>query len=487
MHLGPDGGWNPLDELILPYDRDLVEKPVDNIESISNDSLSNKPAGITKHEQSSESSLSEQEPSSHHINVSIWKDKNTVPWEDIKKSTSNNSCDSVNELECKTEIKHNNISSENVIDSNKKLINNDLSVITEQHICDIENVKHNTTSQNLPNLELQLNNLKLVEYNGIDHTETNVNLKKPSLHESLVNGHLECLDTKEVSSQTKCIDNVPLEDMASMVSDNSSKVDSPNNMHGKMFNNDLSVNNNNNIIKNDVGECIGVCDFESTMPIYVNESLPNRTSQEQNEIIEKYSPESKHISDQISVSQTNYGHNELSQNIFIPIERKTEQNVDLNNLDCSIFQNQQNNDIHFEDNIDTEFDDFCDFHAFSTSTIENNPISVDNFSDFKTSTSTFNDTIELKNLNIEQENQVVTKYDDDLTFKLDNKNNTIKKNNSTDDNDIFCDFESSDVSENQTVFDDKKSDLVLDSDFQDKLDYKQFCKDAFQGDYVSFL
>ncbi|XP_060856404.1 uncharacterized protein PF3D7_1120600 isoform X2 [Metopolophium dirhodum] len=473
--LSPDGGWNPIDELSLPYDGDDVHETAVCIEANTNESLSKLPSSIAKNDLSMESSLSEQEPSLHQNNLSIWKDKKDVPCENIKKLTSNDSCDNVNEIDCNTEIKHNE-SSENVIDNNRKIINDDLSLTSEQYISDLVNIKNNIIPQHLPNLVLQLNNYEVYENNEIYQPKTNANNEKSTGQDILVNGHLECVDIEESSNQTNCVQNVLLDDLKNDVSD----TDTPNGMYAMLVDN-LSINNNNIMIKNDQEEYTDFCDFETDLPHSLNVPLPNRTSQEHHEIIEDPQTVDQHDFDKIPLTQFNDEHCKMLKNISILVENKKEQNVESINPNCSTFQY---NKINVEHNSDSEFDEFSDFHVFPTSTTKKKSIcdtndddDDDDFCTYETCRQDFNDTVELKHSNV----KCVTS--NDSVLKSENQNSII--NNDDDDN--FCDFESgyttSGFHTSDQVIDLKQSYAILDSESRVQLDYKQFCKDAFQGDY----
>jgi len=404
INLGPDGDWNTIDELSLPYDGDVVDKP-DCIGSSTNDCSSNWPSSITNNDQLLESS--EQKLSSHQNNLSIWKDKENII-ENIEKLTSNHDCSNINE---KTELGHNK-SVENVV-NNIKLIDNISSLTTEQHVRDEKHVKYDIISQCSTSLEHQLNNSEVVEHNETVQTGTNVDLEKLCPSETLVNGHLECIDSKELSNKMNFVQNVLL---LNNISDINTKVNSNNGL-SEMFSN--HNNNNNNKIKNVQEEV-----RENANPN--SACLPNEALLEHSEIVEKY----QHVEqfpDQIPVTQINCDHCELSQNISIPEEENVENNVKSINFNCSALQNQQTIEINFENNSDSEFDKFSDFHTFSTT--ENKPISVKN-------------------------------------------------------DDEFCDFESG-FNENHSV-DIKQNELLI-SESHVQFDYKQFCMDTFQGDYVSFL
>lgn len=484
MYVGPDGGWNPIDELSLPFDGDIIHETAVCIETNTNESLSKRPSSIAKNDLSMKSSLSEQEPSLHQNNLSIWKDKKDVPWENINKLTSNDSCDNINEIDCNTEIKHNE-SSENVIDNNRKIINDDLSLTSEQYICDLPNVKNNIIPQNLPNLVLQLNNYEVYENNEIYQPKSNVNYEKSTGQDILVNGHLECVDIEKSSSQTNCVQNVLLDNLKNDVSD----TDTPNGMYAMLVEN-LSINNNNNNImtKNDQEEYSDFCDFETDLPHSLNVPLPNRTSQEHHEIIENPQTVDQQHLDKLPSSQFNDEHCKILKNISTLVEDKIEQNVESVNPNCSTFQY---NEINVEHNSDSKFDEFSGFHVFSTSTTKKKSIcdtnddNDDDFCTYETCKEDFNDTVELKHSNIDH---VKCVNSNDSILKSENQSSII---NNDDDDDNFCDFESgyttSGLHISDQVIDLKQSYAILDSGSHVQLDYKQFCKDAFQGDYVSFF
>ncbi|XP_022160585.1 putative uncharacterized protein DDB_G0282133 isoform X2 [Myzus persicae] len=480
--LSPDGGWNPIDELSLPYDGDIVHEPAVCIEANTNESLLKQPSSIAKNGLSTEPSLSEQEPSLH--NLSIWKDKKEVPCENIKKLTSNdNYCDNVNVIDCNTEIKPNE-SSENVIDNNRKIINDDLSLTSEQYICDIVNVKNNIIPQHLPNLVVQLNNSKVYENNEIYQPEANVNFEKSTDQDTLVNGHLECVDIEESSNQTTCVHNVLLEDLKNDVSD----TDTPNSMYALLTDNSSTNNNNNNnnnMIKNDQEEYTDFCDFETDLPHSLNVPLPNRTSQEHHEIIEDPQTVNQHDFENLPLKQEfNDEHCKILKNISLLVENKVEQNIESINANCSTFQYNENNVGH---NSDSEFDEFSDFHVFSNSTSKKKSIcgtnDDDDFCNYETCRQDYNDKVEFKHSNVEPVN-CVSSNDNGSILKSDNQKCII--NNDADDDDNFCDFESGYITPGHTsdqVIDLKQNYAILDSETHVQLDYKQFCKDAFQGDF----
>lgn len=406
LHAGPDSVWNPIDELTLPYDYDVIEKRAGFVET--SDSLSNWPPDITKNDECMKSSLSEQKSSLYQGNLSLKVNEG----ENNNKITSNHSCE--NESDC--DIK-NYISTKNMVDSNNEKFNS--SVIMEQQSSDVENLNVNKkTSQYLSNVELQLNNADVVENNMSE-----------SHQETLDHPHLKSINDKEKSDYVQNI--LPV---------NICKVDAKTSLPNDIcetFNNNKTINNNNNpIIKNDIEEYTDFCEFEGVVPNFLNMPLPNRTSKE-------------HI-DNIDDNQTIYHveqfsdkHYTISENIS-SIARQNE-NEDSINLNYSTIEDQQHSDANSENNFDSEFDDFCDFHTFSKSTAEN--------SDFcHLESNTFHKTMELEHSYNEQVKN------DNLALKSDNFNNTSSLNPS----------------------------IILNSETCIKIDYKQFCKDAFQGDYVSF-
>ncbi|XP_025198416.1 aftiphilin isoform X2 [Melanaphis sacchari] len=478
--LSPDGGWNPIDELSLPYDGDVIREPDACIVPKSNDSLSKWPSSNSKNDLSKESSLSEEQPSLHQNKLSIWKDKKNISWENIKKLTTDD-LDNVNEIDCNTEIKHNE-SSENIIDNNKKVIDDDLSVTSDQYICDMENVKSNIIPQNLTNLDLQLNKSEVYKNNEIFQPITNVSFEKSIDQETLVNGCLECVDIEESSNQTNCVQNVLLENLKNDVSD----TDTPNDMYAILVDN-LSVNNNNNIIiKNDQEEYTDFCDFETNLPHTLNVPLPNRTSQENHEIIEDSQTVDQHYIDKLPLTQFNDEHCKILKNTETLVENEIEQNVESISANCSTFQN---NEINVEHNSGSEFDEFSDFHVFSNFTdkklICDKNDDDDDFCNYETCIPNFNDTtVEFKHSNVEQV-QCLTSNVNNSISKSDKQNNLI--NNDVDD-DNFCDFESGYTTSlchhtSDQVKDSKQNYAILNSELHVQLDYKQFCKDAFQGDY----
>lgn len=480
MLKGPDGGWNPIDELSLPYDGDVVKGPVGCIEPNTNESLSKWSSNIAKNDLPVESSVSEQEPS---LLQNIWQDKkNNVPWENIKKLTSSDTCDNVYEIDYNSKITHNE-SSEVLIDCNRKIIDVDLSVTSEQCICDIANVKNNIIPQYLPNVVLQVNNSEIYENSKTLHPEPDVNFEKSSDHDTLVNGNLECVVIKELSNQTNCVQNVLLKNLKNDASD----TDRPPNGLYEILVDDLSMNNNNNIIiKNDQEEYTDFCDFETNLPCSLNVPLPNRTSQEHYEMIEEPQTVDQHCIDKLPLTELNHEQSTQLKDIEKLVENKIEQNIEPINSNCSIFQNNENNVEH---NSDSEFDEFSDFHVFSTSTTRKKSISVtndddDDFCKFETCIPDFNDSVEFKHSNVEQK-KCITSNDNDSILKSDNQNSVINN----DDN--FCDFESGNTTPglhlSDQVLDLKQNDAMLNTESQVKIDYKQFCNDAFNGDYVSIF
>lgn len=463
LFTGPEGRWNPIDE--LPYDGDIINPP-----SVCDESNANNDSSCIVKGDEFLKSLPEQELNLHQKDLSIWKDKeNIVPWENIKKVKSNRSSDSVNELDCKTEIKH-NVSSENVIDNNRKTIDNDLTIYTDLHTNNLENVTKEV--QCLPNLGLQSNHFEPIENNEILQPENNFNAEKSSNQEPLVNGHLECLDSNELSNQTNCVQNVFIENLKIDVSDNVSKINSSSGMF------DLSINNNNNIvIKNDQDEYSDFCDFETAMPNSLNVSLPNRTSLEKNKLNDNLPLVDQHCTLDSKLSTAHFD----DEHSKVPENTNTVNEKEVNSLNPT-FQNLKDDKINSEHNLDSEFDDFCDFHDFPNLVTEINPTEVkkdDDFCDFKTNILSLNNKTELKHSNTS-----ATDNDDNSTFKSDNQH---CPNNDDDDN--FCDFESgystSSLPVSNQILDVKQTNLVLGSESQVQIDYKQFCKDAFHGDYVS--
>lgn len=459
--LSPDGGWNPIDVLSLPYDDDIIHKPIACIETNSNDNLSKWPSSIIKNDLSIESSLSEEQPSLHQNNLSIWKDKKDISCEILKKLT-NDSCDNVNEIDCNT-----------------KIIDDDLSVTSDQYICDMAKVENNIIPQHLSNLVLQLNNSEVNENNEIFQPITNVNFENSTNQKTLVNGYLECVDIKESSNQINCVQNVLLENLKNDVGD----TDTSNDMYAILVD-DLSINNNNNnkIIKNDQEEYTNFCDSETNLPHTLNVSLPNRTSQENHEIIEDSDSQTvdQHYVDKLNLTHFNDENCKTFKNIEKLVENKIEQNVESISPSCTTFQN---NEINVEHNSGSEYDEFSDFHEFSNSSTEKKLIcdksdNNDDFCNYETCIPNFNDIVEIKHSNVEQ---VQCLTSNDSILKSDNQNSII--NNDDDDDDNFCDFESGYTTSGDQVKDLKQNYAILDSESHVQLDYKQFCKDAFQGDY----
>lgn len=363
FNLGPDGGWNTIDELSLPYDGDVDKQ--DCIESSTNDSSSNWQSSITNNEQLFQ--LSEQDPSLHQNNSSIWDETERIK-ENIKKLTSKHNCD-INELIGKSEIGK-NISFERVDNNNKEIEN--VLPLNEQQIHDERHVQLNINSQYSTKLEPRLDNLESVEHNKIVQIEDNVNLEKLGQSETLVNNHLECVDIEESTNPVNFVPNVLLNNKKINENDIKSKGNSINDL-SKMVNNDLSINNNNTI-KN-IEEVKEITLFNSV-------HLPNMTLIEYNKINENHE-HNEQFPNQISNSSINYEHSEISQNISIS-EEQEEKNVESINRNCSTLQHQQINKINLEDNSGSDFDKFSDFHTFST--IENKPISLindDEFCDFE--------------------------------------------------------------------------------------------------------
>ncbi|XP_025423587.1 aftiphilin isoform X2 [Sipha flava] len=474
--LSPDGGWNPIDELSLPYDGNAIDEPGGCIKL--NTSPSDWSSDIVKTDQSFNSTLSEQQPSLNQDNPSIWKDKeNIVPQENIKKLTSTHSCDSINEIDCKPEIKY-NVSSENVIDSKKKVNDDDLCETIEQHTSDVENTKINSTLQNLPNLELQIINQEVVENNESIQPDIVISEKFSSIssshQETLVNGHLENVNIKKLSNQSNSVQNILLDNLIIDPSDNDTKVNSSSGVF-EIYNNDLSIKNNNNnsiIMKIDQEEYTDFCDYETSSSNVMNLPLPDRTSKEVTE-------NCPNIEEKIINKQFNDEQADVSHDISI-FNEKIEQNVEPINTKSTL-KNLENNIINSDQNFDSEFDEFSDFHTFSISTTEKKPISTtdnDDFCDFETNAPSFKNTI------ISENSKFLTSNDNiDSIFKSDNQN-IVNHNDNIDDN--FCDFESgysgSDFNTSRQVLDVKQN-YVPKSEFLIQLDYKEFCKDAFQGDY----
>ncbi|XP_015363549.1 PREDICTED: putative uncharacterized protein DDB_G0282133 isoform X2 [Diuraphis noxia] len=482
--LSPDGGWNPIDELSLPYDGDVVHKPAVCIETNTNDSLSKQPSSIAKNDLSMVSPLSEQGSSIHQNDLSIWKDEIDVSWESIKKLTTNDSCDIVSEIDCNTEIKQDE-SSENIIHNNREIINDephdDLSLTSEQFISDIVKVKINIP-QYLPNLVLELNNSEVYEDNKVYQPETNANFEKSTDQNTLVNSQLERVDMEESSNQINCVQNVRLEDLKNDISDTDTGIYA-------MLVDNLSVNNNNNnnnMIKNDLEEYTEFCDFETDLPHSLNVPLPNRTSQEYRDTIEKPQTVDQHDFEESTVTQFNDKHNEVLKNISILVENEIEQSVESINPNCSTFQY---NEINVEHNSESEFGEFSDFHVFSNSTSKKKSlcdINDDDFCKYETFKQELNKTEEFKHSNVEQVN-FITSNDNNSMLKSENRNSLIN-NDDDDDDDNFCDFESGFPTSGLHTISDQAIDLkpnyaILDSESHVQLDYKQFCKDAFQGDY----
>lgn len=471
--VGPDGGWNPIDELPLPYDSTVIDKTVDPIKSNSNINSSDWSLNNVKNDQFMKPSISESELSLHPKNLSIWKDKeNIVPKVNIEKITFN--CDSVDASDCKTEIKGNE-SFDNVIDSYKKVVDDNTSICTKQHICDKENTDNNIVSQYSPSTELQLNNMELVESNDVFQSNS---VLSPESGEILVNSHLEPVDIKESTYLTICVQNELLENFNNNVKDIDTKVNSSNSMY-EIFDTNISINTNNNILKKDQEEYTDFCDFETAVPNSINVPLSNRTPLEN----DSYKKDGENVVEKTQLVDLPLTSDQV---IVTQFKNVADKRTDSINVNCSAIQNGKNDEINIDNNLDSEFNDFCDFHTFSTSFNERRHTPVENnddFCDFETSISVSGDTLELKQSNSEGIT-LFNRNDDEDNLKL--KFNS--KNNCEDDADVddnFCDFESGYSTTSHQFLDTKHKNKVLFSEPQIQFDYKQFCKDAFQGDFVS--
>jgi len=121
------------------------------------------------------------------------------------------------------------------------------------------------------------------------------------------------------------------------------------------------------------------------------------------------------------------------------------------------------------------------------------PYSNDDFSDFKTSLPDNSKTLEFKHSEIDHVQTIITHdINDSLTSKYDNQGNIHKNDVNIDNNDDnFCDFESgftkSNFHVNNKIVNPKQNNEILNSESQVQFNYKEFCKDVFQGNYVSFL
>lgn len=395
-------------------------------------SFNSNSSSSTKNDQSPESSLSEPNPNLPQNDLSIWKnEQNILTSENIKKKMFTNG----NVLDNKTEA-----SSENIVDCNNKIID-DLSETVlnniEQHACVIE--KKIITSQYLSNLEYD---------SGVDKhcTETS----------SCKNSDFKHEDVKEISSQTINEQN------------NLSSSDSSMNL-SKVLVNDLPVNNDDNTVAENGQEddFSGFCDFEYVESKSLNVLSPIKTFQLHNK-----------ISSELVEHCTKTG--DLSLDHSAPIDEKLEKNIDSFNPVSSVIQNQHLNGDNFDHELDTEFNEFCDFHKFAAN--ENEPTCVINdVCDIKNNTKELTDT-KFKHSNFDQVKNVTT--DDNSTLESDNQNNIDK------DDENFCDFESG-----YTTFDNngqqipncKQNDVILDSKSLVQHDYKKLCIDAFQEYHVSFF
>lgn len=329
--LGPDSGWNPIDELL--YDNDVTEKPIEFVVTPTNDDLSNKHLDIANCDESSE-----QESNLSQNNLSILKEE-----ENKKEITSNDDTCEINR----------NVFFEDVIDSNKNKI--ELSLIKEQHSFNINN----------KNIDLNINNPNVQNYMSETCRENITNFIQDQSSEN-INESYSFTDKYET------------------------------------LNSDKPINNN---ISNDQNEInyqqTDFCEFKTVIPNSVF-PLPNRTSE---------------------------GYLEKTNN--------------------HINKNKQFNDINSENNLDSEFGEFSDFHSFNSVT-ENSDVCQ-----LSIESSAFQNTEEMKNLNIEVTNYVT-----------DNKNLNLKSDNFN----------------NELMF---KSNDILNSESYIQINYKHFCKDAFQGNYVS--
>lgn len=484
MCVGPDSGWNPIDELPLPYDSVVIDKPVDHIDSNSHNS-SDWPSISVKNDQSMKPSISDSESNLQPKNLIICKTK-----ENIEKLT----CDSVNGSGCEMKIEQNEFF-DNVIDSYKRVNNDNMSVTTIQPICDKESTKNNIASQYSPIIELELNNMELIESNEVVQSDSILNPENPSSKEILVTSILESIKINELTEQTICVQNETLENIENNVNDTDTKIISSNNVYKNVGSN-ISINSNNNIIKDVEEKYTDFCDFKNTVPSSLNVSLPNRTSQEINPIkiySEVIVKNLQHV-DQVSDTQFKNGFCDISSNTLNSNKGEVEKCIDSINLNCSTFQNKKNDENNMEDDLDSEFNDFCDFHVFSTTANEKQltPVeNIDDFCDFETNTQVFGSKLELKQFNSE-EVKFLNNNDnvkDNLKLKSDSKSD---KNNCKDDDvddSNFCDFESgysmSGILTSHQFLDPKQKDKQVCSELQIKFDYKQFCEDSFQGDYVS--
>lgn len=427
-----------------------------------------------KNDQPLESSIVEPESSLQKDNLSIWEDKDSV-----NKSMPNGSFDNIDEPDHKTEIKS-NLFSENTTESNNKTTDDSIQILNniEQHI---DNTKNNVTQQYLPNLELKPNNLEIIKNDANNYSETVIGTVKSPDKDTMVNGNLEPEDIKQLPDKTV---NVLSENSKNDENNIDANIDLFSCTY-KNFSEDLPINNNynnNNIIikNNEEDDSFSFGDFKTAMP----SSVPslNRTFQSHDEITNNQS-----VEEHTSIKQFNFELDEASQNIFTPVNQNCEQNTELINPICSIIQNKPNHDTHIDPNLDSEFDDFCDFHTFSNSANEKEPTCVKNdFCDFETSTPDLNNSIEFKQSNIEQDK--ITTTNDNLSFKSNNQSSTDN------DDDNFCDFESgysfgaaSSFHEQDQGLDPKPNNVTLDSEFNVPLDHNSFCKDVFCEDDVSFF
>lgn len=433
LRSGPESEWNPIDK--LPFDADIVHKPTDFIGSSFN---SNSPCTL-KNDQSLESSISERNPSSPQNDASIWQnEQNILMSENIGKKTGSSQGCNGNESDNKTENKV-NVSSENIKGCSKKIFD-DLSVTTlnnvEQLTCVTE--KKSTTSQYLSYSE---HNLEVDK-----HSPQKLSIKNNDFkHE----GVKELIASQTINVQNKLSNSGSSSDLSKVLTDD-----------------------NNTVVENGLDdEFSGFCDFEYAVSKSLNAPSPIKTFQLHSEI-EFVSSES---TEPCTLAKTV----ESTQDGCHLMDKQLEKSIDTVNSITSTIQNQPTNVSNFEHELDSEFNEFCDFHRFYVN--ENEPICVSNYvGEIQSNTL---ESTETKHSNVDQVISVTT--DNNSLFESDTQNNIDN------DDDNFCEFESGyttycDNNGQQTpVF--KQNDIMLDSKSLAQNDYKTFCVDVFQEYHVSFF
>ncbi|XP_050437977.1 uncharacterized protein LOC126844137 isoform X2 [Adelges cooleyi] len=420
----------------LPFDEEPIEKVVGHNE-INEDNMISELSLNVIDKDFIEKSSAEIESSFNQTTINTWKDEETI--------SSNNNFDKVNGFICDQESDQKTLSNRN-----RTILKSEELVIQSYNL---ENVNNNIVSQCLSSVE---NNKE----DNVNHQLEPMSIEFPN-KKLLVNGHLEYTETNKSASRINCVENVVSECMEDNIYNTKSKIDIVNGLQN--ITNELSGIN----ISDQQSNYTEFCSIETSPTNCVNISLPNRTPEN---IVEKVSDDSTNTKTNVHVDyvpETQF--TELDENNPTLIENNKHEHVkSICTNYCSSLQNQDEvNKI--EHDLDAEFDEFCDFHAFPTSAPVANPTSTanktdDDFCDFESSMPMFNNYSEH------------TKPSGKINAQPSVLNQDIE-------NDNFCDFEpGSSVAEflEKKELDDSKLHMIPST----TLDYKELCNNIFQEDYL---